>query len=157
MRLLYFNSDGTVGSVCVASDQIRTIYLSTLEAISFHFQLMGEIIGHVQFTSTDGEAPCRQTRLLNMFVCLVPGNPHTHTYTHNQCQFCFSDSDIWQYYRRAFKTWALRCYWFLVSFGSTSHRPLLSSLSHSVTVSPFYLSASIQCYYPYKWNFTSEH
>lgn len=41
----------------VAEEQMKAVYLVSPEPVIFHSQLMGEIIRHVQFMSTDRELP----------------------------------------------------------------------------------------------------
>lgn len=41
----------------VAEAQMKAVYLVSPEPVIFHSQLMGEIIRHVQFVSTDRELP----------------------------------------------------------------------------------------------------
>lgn len=46
-----------VPSRVVALDQMKAVYLPSPEPIIFHSRLIGEIIRHVQFLSTDRELP----------------------------------------------------------------------------------------------------
>ena len=64
----------------VADKQMRVVYLGSPEPIIVHPQLMGEIIRHVLFLSTDGVAP-PPAYTPPKYSPLVHTHTHTHTHT----------------------------------------------------------------------------